>query len=303
MTVIVVRRIGALGDVILATPVVRHLRAVLPPEDVVLVQTAYPAVFDRNPHVAGVLSPLDRVPLGATLVDFGLAYERLPHMHVVDAYSFALTTYGFPPIPTDRYLQELFPPDYDLPPNEGDRLRIAMHAARSWPSRTLPMSFWMDLVGRLRAAGAAVVPIGTVNDLLAGPRVGLPLGDTAAVLASCDAFIGSDSAMLHAAAAVGTPVVGLFTSVRPEVRMPVGGQGTAFVPEGLDCWGCHGRRHPVPVTDAGLCERGDMACLWRFDAGKVAQAALAQALTRMTARNLECYITAPLSTQAAHGGE
>jgi ADP-heptose:LPS heptosyltransferase len=264
MTTIVVRRTGALGDVVLATPVVRHLRRTLGPDPTMIVQTAYTDVFLNSPDIDGTLSPTDPVPRGATLVSLDLAYENRPTMHVVEAYSNALI--NFPPIPEDQRLQEIFPPEH--PPLA--QPTVAVHAARSWPSRTLPTSFWLTVTGKLRAAGVRVVHVGTDRDLLTGPACGKPLMETAGLLSRCTVFLGSDSSLLHVAAAVGTPVVGLFTCVRPEYRMPIGGEGVALAAKGLACVGCL-ERAVVPTTNLQVCERGDTACVWRFDAAEVVE--------------------------------
>jgi ADP-heptose:LPS heptosyltransferase len=256
---IVIRRTGALGDVVLTTPVVRHLRT-LHPDANIMVQTAYPDVFANSPYGVVILSPDTPVPPAVKLIPLDLAYERRPMMHIVDAYSEALETYDFPPIPADQRLQKMYPPEI-LPKTE---TTIAVHAARSWVSRTLPMSFWLDVAGRLRAAKVTLMFLGTDRDMMSGMYCNLPLMDTAAHLSRCDAFVGSDSSLLHVAAAVGCPVVGLFTSVRPRYRMPIGGPGVAFVAADLDCVGCL-ERAPVPTTNLTVCERGDHACVWRFD--------------------------------------
>jgi hypothetical protein len=61
----------------------------------------------------------------------------------------------------------------------------------------------------------------------------LPLLASFALLAACDLFIGNDSSLLHAAAALGTPYVGLMgptspASFRPLPRWP--GQGRLVLP-------------------------------------------------------------------------
>jgi ADP-heptose:LPS heptosyltransferase len=61
----------------------------------------------------------------------------------------------------------------------------------------------------------------------------LPLLASFALLAACDLFIGDDSSLLHAAAALGTPYVGVMgptspASFRPLARRP--GQGRVVVP-------------------------------------------------------------------------
>lgn len=268
MTIVIVRRTGALGDVVLTTPVIRHLRAELGPEATIVVETIHSDVFSHSPHkVESFLFGGDR-PRGTTLIDLDLAYELRPKMHIVAAYSEVLEAAGFPPIPEDRRLQEMFP---DQPMISFINPTVAVHAARSWENRTLPTTFWLDTVSRLRQSGYRVVFVGTDRDQLTGPFCNQPLNRTAALLTCCAAFLGSDSSLLHVAAAVGCPVVGLFTSVRPEYRMPLGGPGVALIPAGLSCWGCL-ERALVPTTNLKICERGDTACIWRFNPAEVVEA-------------------------------
>lgn len=267
MTIVVVRRTGALGDVVLTTPVIRHIRAELGPEATIIVETTYSSVFSHSPHkVESLLFSGDR-PRGTTLIDLDLAYELRPKMHIVAAYSEVLEAAGFPPIPEDRRLQEMFP---NQRISFGEPT-VAVHAARSWENRTLPTTFWLDTTSLLRQVGYRVVFVGTDRDQLTGPHCNQSLNYTAGMLARCAAFLGSDSSLLHVAAAVGCPVVGLFTSVRPEYRMPLGGPGVALIPAGLPCWGCL-ERALVPTTNLKICERGDTACIWRFNPAEVVTA-------------------------------
>jgi ADP-heptose:LPS heptosyltransferase len=65
----------------------------------------------------------------------------------------------------------------------------------------------------------------------------------AGALAACDAVVANDSGPMHLAAAVGTPVVGLFGPTSPALGFaPVGG-GAVSVHLGLHCSPCsrHGK--------------------------------------------------------------
>lgn len=268
MVEVIVRRTGALGDAVLATAAVRHLARL---GHRVSVQTACPDAFHASPHAAELLEPGRPLPPGSVLVDLDLAYERNPLRSALDGFSDAVEAAGFPPLPRDDRLPELF--GWEPVRFADSRPHVAVHAARSWASRTLPTSFWFGLMAELRRAGAVVVAVGTSRDLATGPRCDLPLADAASVVASCSALVGADSAMLHVAVAVSTPAVGLYTSVRPERRIPPGANVVPLLPEGLDCVGCLERR-PVPCTNLLSCERGDTACVWRFSAARVADAVL-----------------------------
>jgi hypothetical protein len=85
---ILVIRSGALGDVILATGIVRELNKFYSGQCSIDVATEYPEVFKNNPYVSLVInkssvnhSDYDQV------IDLDLCYEMVPNQHVLDAYS------------------------------------------------------------------------------------------------------------------------------------------------------------------------------------------------------------------------
>lgn len=66
----------------------------------------------------------------------------------------------------------------------------------------------------------------------------VPLLTSLAVIAACDLFVGDDSGLLHAAAALGTPYVGIFGPTWPANFQPVAahpGQGTLLLPSPPCC--------------------------------------------------------------------
>lgn len=64
-----------------------------------------------------------------------------------------------------------------------------------------------DILARVRAGGGVAVD-----------AVGLPLEQTAALLAGCSAYVGNDTGVLNIAAAVQVPAVGLFGASPPLVH-------------------------------------------------------------------------------------
>ena len=250
----VLRRTAALGDVVLATPVLRRLRQENPLAKIT-VQTAYPDVFANNPACDVLLSPGAPVHPAATLIDLDMAYERLPRMHIVDAYLTHVFGDCMQPPPPEMFVLRKMPRAPKL---------IAVHATNAgWRNRTLPREVWRDVVLALQADGYSVVLVGTERDRLDGVDCStfyLPhLQAQAALIASCALFVGSDSGLLHVAGAVGTPVVGVFTCAAPEYRMPRNGLPGAAVWPTLDCVGCLHDRLPPVTTE--FCARGDNACV------------------------------------------
>ena len=85
----------------------------------------------------------------------------------------------------------------------------------------------------------------------------------AAILKQCALFVGNDSGAMHMAAAVGTPVIGLFGPSDPKAWGPRGKRVTAIY-KGLDCRACF---HPT-------CTRGELNCMKQISVDEVYGAAL-----------------------------
>jgi len=103
---------------------------------------------------------------------------------------------------------------------------VAIDTWAMWPSRRWAFGKFVELSTKLRGLGWKVIEIGrTMPDDLGHVSVKripsdvclfdkLTLRQAAAALAACSLFIGNDSGMMHLAAAVGTPQVGIF-GVKP----------------------------------------------------------------------------------------
>ncbi len=115
----------------------------------------------------------------------------------------------------------------------GDRPVLALGPAANWLGKQWPVERFIDLAQRLTAPGAALEGAAIlvtaaaherdvaqpVLDAFAGQQtmgqqtidfIGADLPSTAAALARCRLYIGNDSGLMHMAAAVGTPTLGLF---------------------------------------------------------------------------------------------
>lgn len=60
-------------------------------------------------------------------------------------------------------------------------------------------------------------------------------------LRACEAFVGSDSGLMHLAAALGTPTLGLFGSSNPDWTRPLGPRAAAMAADGFPCRPCYRR--------------------------------------------------------------
>lgn len=275
---ILVRRTGALGDVLLTTPVVHRLRNELGPGAIIDVETACPQAYEGNPHVNKLHVHVRDNKDYDKVYDLNLVYERSPKQHIVDSYFQHVfgDTNG-----AKRVVFGIDPP----PPRKLAKASkvVTLHATRSWPSRTLPESFWNDVALKLIDTGYQPVFLGGGGDY-GGPdhpqSVSMvnrtPLRETVNLIAASCCFIGSDSALLHFAGATDVPIVGIFTSVKSQYRMPyrkniLGWLAFAAEPK-LSCYGCL-EDVPAPATTLG-CKFNTNECTQVIYAADVISKAL-----------------------------
>jgi len=275
---ILVRRTGAFGDVILVTPVIRRLREENPDAEIDI-DSQYPQVFKDSPHRIGVKRAVayDRV------IDLDMSQEQNRRLGAIEAYM----QVAFGDQGGSKWLEMNCgpPPEFGLDWS----LAITMHPARSWPQRTLPVQFWVDLANLLAKRGWIVLCVGTKQDWgFNGHRV-LDLRDRfdvqtqAAVIGASRAFVCSDSGPMTLAQVTNVPIVALLTMTLPWMcayeRNGEVGWRFRGISSPIECVGCTHR-----VTEALTywpCERGDNKCVTLFDpeaiADEVERAALATA--------------------------
>ena len=148
-----------------------------------------------------------------------------------------------------------------------DRPRVAFQPGSSplqqW--KRWPVEHWRSLAAGLTAAGFEVLGLGSGNerDLLAvicrdtgainlAGACTLPVA--AAILERCDHLVSTDSALIHVAAAVGTPVIGIFGPTDRTRTRPYGAGHTLLVPAV-----CRGNREPC-LAPSGILSPD---CAWR----------------------------------------
>jgi ADP-heptose:LPS heptosyltransferase len=155
------------------------------------------------------------------------------------------------------------------------RARVGIHPGGKWAVKRWPTEKFVELIELVQTDLAADAVV------FAGPgepdatervraRVGagttflplLPIRTLAAVISRLDAMVACDGGVMHVAAALGTPTVGVFGSSEPAVWFPYLGEGP-FRPAYIDveCRPCH--RH--------VCPLGHTRCLNELSAAAVAR--------------------------------
>lgn len=263
---ILIRRTGAMGDVLLTTPIVARFRAEYGSDAIIDVHTGVPQVYAgtgyKNPHVTDINMP--RAAGYDIVCELDGVYERDRKRHQVHAFMEA----AFGDDEGDKTIR--FP--IAEPPNLGvtwDNV-VSIHPAIAWPSRTFPAQWWQKVVSRLIALGFTVVALGTSRDhfldQVVDTRSQLSLHQQAAVIAASKAFIASDSGLLTLAGATETPIVTMLTVTKPEYFLPyrhgeLGWKIKAHTPD-IECFGCSGDLGPVTYV---ACRRHDNVCITMFD--------------------------------------
>jgi heptosyltransferase-2 len=132
----------------------------------------------------------------------------------------------------------------------GDRPVVALAPGAVGPSKRWPASAYATLTRRLLADGFAVWVLGgpdekplaqeIVGDTAARDLTGRDLRDAILALASAAAAVSNDSGLLHVAAALGTPSIGIFGPTSPWHWAPLNPlAATIETASELDCRPCH----------------------------------------------------------------
>ena len=121
---------------------------------------------------------------------------------------------------------------------------IALAPTSRWTSKRWPATRWKALAERLVADGRQVVMLGAPSERAqvraAMPAAGaidlcgaMPLGAWLACLAEAAAVVANDSAAVHAAAAFGRPLVGIYGATDPRAVGPYRRPESVVAPPGV----------------------------------------------------------------------
>ena len=139
--------------------------------------------------------------------------------------------------------------------------RVALHLGAGSAAKRWPVEYWRELVRRLRdELDARVALVGGGGErstalALLGERpiqgvvnlTGvLSIAELAAALAETELFVGGDSGPAHLAAAVGTPVIALFSGTNDPQQWAPPGSHVTVLRRPVACSPCHRQSCPLP---------------------------------------------------------
>jgi heptosyltransferase-3 len=181
--------------------------------------------------------------------------------HEVERQLATVAAAGFPAAPGDDRLAVRRPLPWPALPADldaGPAGYVVVHPGASVPARALAPDHAEAVVKALQARGRRVVVTGGpaetgVTAAIAAATGALDLGgrltlaELAAVLERADVFVGGNSGPAHLAAAVGTPVVSLFSPVVPAAWWRPWGVPTVLLgDQDAPCRDTRSRACPVP---------------------------------------------------------
>ena len=140
------------------------------------------------------------------------------------------------------------------------RQTIAVHLGGGQPEKIWPLEYWRQLFALLSDINLVIIGEKGDNELLkqaADGRLinllGLELRLTAAVIKQSDLFVGGDSGPGHLAAAVGTPVISIFSAANNDKIWGVA--GAEIIVEEVDCRHCQANCQSVDCMKSITVER------------------------------------------------
>lgn len=273
---ILVKRLGALGDVILTIPAIRGLKEKYPQCQIsFLTFQNNGQIIQGHPLIDKIICPGKAIDYSKYDLFFDLEYESRPYMHMIDAYC-----QGVGVKPSNKELSiVLRQPELDFAKNylndhhlQSDQILIGLHSGgSSWPCKLWGLDnfgyvlrFFQENFGfRIIELGAKdCQPLGLDMNLINQTSI----KQAAAILKNCDLFLGVDSGLLHVAAAVNTPIVAVFGCTDPDKVLPFETISLGIQSQGK-CTGC---RHwpPFPRTFT-RCSKERIFCLEEISRAEV----------------------------------
>ncbi|HIE10194.1 MAG TPA: glycosyltransferase family 9 protein [Kiritimatiellae bacterium] len=143
---------------------------------------------------------------------------------------------------------------------------VVIAPGAGWPGRVWPAEYYVELVSALEQVGAAVVLVGgrdtfrRAREIARRAPVALNLAarttlvQAAGIIAAAEVFVGSDSGLLHVAAALGVSAVGLYGPIRP-LQWALRGPAHLALYHPVSCGGCQSWHPRSRCRDDRACMR------------------------------------------------
>lgn len=267
---LLIQRSGAWGDLMFLTPVLRALKQYNAKRHISLsCHAKHHPLFEGNPNIDelqayplkgdGVISTYDHIVTLEEVVE-----QWTEHASVAMGRHFNLE------LQDTECRYEYFVKDHELLAAQAAfprtrRPRVSVQLSANALHRSYPAHLWNSLIGALQSKGSELFIFGSKPQLspfresAVLKKIDHPFREAAAIMKTCDAHVGVDSAWLHMAAALDIPAVGLFGPTDWHKTVMPGSNTIALTGRG-DCVRCNfspygGRHFPInhPCANARVC--------------------------------------------------
>lgn len=239
---ILIKRRGAIGDVLMITPIIRGLKKTYP-ESRLYVETQRPQLIEGNPNIEQIINTSNDNHFDLV---YELEYEAFPGEIRIDSMSRQAG------VQLDNRKMEVFLNEPKNIPIE--KPYVVFHTGKSWPNRELSIDKWADVARYLVKKGYHIAEVGTsVTERI--PVDGIAdfrdqqWGFVSKLIREASFFIGIDSACSNLAKAVQTPAFIFYGCVNPAVMLADSVE-YPIIAKDLNCIGCRDRSsaHYVECT-------------------------------------------------------
>lgn len=212
---IIIKRSGALGDIILAEPIMKHYY--MNNYNVVLdIPNEAFEMFNNHYFPLKHISQFDSGRIKAEkTINLDLAYEVKPKQNRLKSY------FQFCGIKEYKLIRPILYPLVDDKTKMFKKYAVLHIDNKPIPHRNIFGVNWKTVKKHLEAYGYNVIQIGKEEHESVGIEMNTPsIGFLKFLIAGCDIFLGIDSGPLNIAMAYNKPCVGFFGSVNPEYVYP-----------------------------------------------------------------------------------
>lgn len=271
-------RPAGFGDLVLLTPVLREIKRRWPSVVInVCAVSLYGPVLKNLPFVDGILAfPVTKAICETydAWVFFENSIEENPRAREVHMTDLFAEITGINGIDDKKPAYALTPSEmvYSMEafPRVNGTRRLCIQVGASAKARVYPKQMLGEVVGKMLEKGWEVFLLGQAGEVRVEAKhpalrvlseQGISFRQSAAVLNYADCFLGSDSALLHVAGALGVPAVGLYGPFPANLRTAY--CPTTFIIEGKGpCAPCFHHYVPPfhdwpengPCNQTGRCE-------------------------------------------------
>ena len=266
-------RRGALGDVLMLTPLIKRFYEERNGECEIYILTLHEHIFSNNPYVTQTFNKLDNSLSFDLIFNLNGSYEKNNDRHVLDAYEELVFGYR-----SKQRFCELYPDNRDsyyvdsLLSNKGEFIVLHMRGISRLSdqvAKNIEREIWLQIIVNIyNNSQAKILQIGGPEDLFFGDndrlidlRSNLTAQQIKLLCARASCFIGSDSGPAHIAACTDVPMVVLYTIAPVEYFLPEREKGVTLpIKADIECQGC---LRNVKLGEGLNCKR-EMQCTKSF---------------------------------------